>query len=61
MSKIRHTLQLLHSGNLSLRQIGAALAYSGHRDRRFRSIVTDKTASNIAPGNFSQTGHDRSI
>lgn len=28
MSKIRHTLQLLHSGNLSTRQIGAALGIS---------------------------------
>ena len=28
MSKIRHTLQLLHSGNLSQRQIGAALGIS---------------------------------
>jgi transposase len=28
MSKIRHTLQLLHSGNLSIRQIGAALGIS---------------------------------
>ena len=28
MSKIRHTLELLHSGNLSQRQIGAALGIS---------------------------------
>lgn len=28
MSKIRHTLQRLHSGNLSTRQIGAALGIS---------------------------------
>ncbi|CAM3884258.1 hypothetical protein POHY109586_24350 [Polaromonas hydrogenivorans] len=28
MSKIRHTLQLLHSGNLNTRQIGAALGIS---------------------------------
>ena len=28
MSKIRHTLQLLHGGTLSTRQIGAALGIS---------------------------------
>lgn len=28
MSKIRHTLQLLHGGGLSTRQIGAALGIS---------------------------------
>lgn len=28
MSKIRHTLQLLHAGELSTRQIGAALGIS---------------------------------
>ena len=43
MSKIRHTLQLLHSGNLSTRQIGAALGIS-------KSTVSDIASYTRAAG-----------
>lgn len=51
MSKIRHTLQLLHSGNLSTRQIGAALGIS-------KSTVSDIASYTRAAGlDWSEAQH----
>ena len=55
MSKIRHTLQLLHSGNLSTRLIGAALGISKSTVSEIVSYTAKVPAGTMRPLRASGT------